>query len=65
MESYESRHSDHSLAGAVARTLGFSKPPLRMDSQAKYGLLSSGQGHLFLRFPHSDYLCASASLRPL
>ena len=57
MESYESRHSDHSLADAIAAALGFQRPPLRMDSQVKYGLLGSGHGHLFLRFPHEGYRC--------
>jgi 3'(2'), 5'-bisphosphate nucleotidase / inositol polyphosphate 1-phosphatase len=55
MESYESRHSDHSLATSIASALGFQKPPLRMDSQVKYGLLASGHGHMFLRFPPSGY----------
>ncbi|MEW5319903.1 MAG: hypothetical protein WDW38_011018 [Sanguina aurantia] len=33
MESFESRHSDHSLAAQVAERVGIVKPPLRMDSQ--------------------------------
>ncbi len=37
MESYESRHSDHSFTGRLAARLGVTRPPLRIDSQAKYG----------------------------
>ena len=37
MESYESRHSDFSFTAAVAKDLGVTQPPLRMDSQVKYG----------------------------
>ena len=59
MESYESRHSDHSLADSVATALGFKQAPLRMDSQCKYGLLARGDGHMFLRFPHPGYRCAA------
>ncbi|KAF5832071.1 hypothetical protein DUNSADRAFT_12183 [Dunaliella salina] len=43
MESYESRHSDHSFTASVADHLGVTMPPLRMDSQVKYGLLSRGE----------------------
>ena len=37
MESFESRHSDFDLAGRIAKLLGVTKPPLRLDSQVKYG----------------------------
>lgn len=62
MESYESRHSDHGVSRAIAEALGFRQAPLRMDSQAKYGLLAGGQGHLFQRFPHEGYRCAALAL---
>jgi 3'(2'), 5'-bisphosphate nucleotidase / inositol polyphosphate 1-phosphatase len=55
MESYDSRHSKHDLSHVLATELGFEKPPLRMDSQCKYGLLARGDGHMFLRFPHEGY----------
>ena len=38
MESYESRHSDHSFTGRLASAVGVTAPPLRLDSQAKYGV---------------------------
>ena len=37
MESYESRHSDHSFTARLAAAVGVTAPPLRLDSQAKYG----------------------------
>lgn len=55
MESYESRHSDHSFTAAVAKQAGVTLPPLRMDSQVKYGLLSRGDAGIFMRFPPPSY----------
>eukprot|EP00200_Dunaliella_tertiolecta_P000683 CAMPEP_0202359124 /NCGR_PEP_ID=MMETSP1126-20121109/12530_1 /ASSEMBLY_ACC=CAM_ASM_000457 /TAXON_ID=3047 /ORGANISM="Dunaliella tertiolecta, Strain CCMP1320" /LENGTH=431 /DNA_ID=CAMNT_0048952449 /DNA_START=103 /DNA_END=1399 /DNA_ORIENTATION=- len=55
MESYESRHSDHSFTASVADHLGVTMPPLRMDSQVKYGLLSRGEASIFMRFPPPTY----------
>eukprot|EP00877_Chromochloris_zofingiensis_P002003 jgi/Chrzof1/11803/Cz06g10200.t1 len=55
MESYESRHSDHSFTAAVARQAGVTMTPLRMDSQVKYGLLSRGDASIFMRFPPANY----------
>lgn len=37
MESYESRHSDFDFTSKLAARLGVTRPPLRIDSQAKYG----------------------------
>lgn len=37
MESFESRHSDQSFTAQVAKEVGVTAPPLRMDSQVKYG----------------------------
>ena len=39
MESYESAHSDQSFTSRLARKLGVTKDPLRLDSQTKYGEL--------------------------
>ena len=38
MESYESKHSDQSFTSKLATELGVTAPPLRLDSQAKYGM---------------------------
>lgn len=35
--------------------LGVKAPPIRIDSQAKYGALSRGDGAIYLRFPHKGY----------
>lgn len=35
--------------------MGVKTPPVRMDSQAKYGALSRGDGEIYLRFPREGY----------
>lgn len=56
MESFETRHSDHSFTKEVARRSGVTKASLKMDSQVKYGLLSRGdEARVFTRFPPSTY----------
>ncbi len=37
MESFESRHSDHSFTARLGAAAGITAAPLRLDSQAKYG----------------------------
>lgn len=37
MESYESKHSDHDFTRRLSDAVGITAPPLRLDSQAKYG----------------------------
>ena len=54
-ESFESGHSNHALSQAIAGALGVVKPPIRMDSMGKYGLVARGCGSLYLRFPPSSY----------
>lgn len=55
-ESVEKAHSSHSVSGKIAEILGVQTPSMRMDSQAKYGCLSRGDAHVFLRFPKSGYV---------
>jgi len=50
-ESYESRHSDQPAQEEIAAKLGISKPPIRMDSQAKYGSVARGATDIYLRLP--------------
>lgn len=50
-ESFESSHSSHADAERVARRLGIESPPIRMDSQCKYGVVARGDASIFLRFP--------------
>lgn len=54
-ESYEAAHSLHDLSSSIAKKLGVKAPPVRIDSQAKYGALSRGDGAIYLRFPHKGY----------
>lgn len=51
VESVESGHGDHSLQAVVAQAAGITTPPLRIDSQAKYGAVAAGQAALYLRLP--------------
>ncbi|KAF7302499.1 3'(2'),5'-bisphosphate nucleotidase [Mycena chlorophos] len=51
LESVEAAHSSHSTTETISNVLGITKPPLRMDSQAKYGCLARGDGGLYLRMP--------------
>jgi 3'(2'), 5'-bisphosphate nucleotidase len=50
-ESFESSHSSHDQMARIVEILGAKRPPLRMDSQAKYGLLARGEGTVYLRLP--------------
>lgn len=54
-ESFEAAHSLHDLSSTIAKKLGVKAPPVRIDSQAKYGALSRGDGAIYLRFPHKGY----------
>ncbi|PAN16284.1 hypothetical protein PAHAL_3G050800 [Panicum hallii] len=55
-ESYEASHSKRDLTSSIAEKLGVQAPPVRMDSQAKYGALARGDGAIFLRIPHKGYI---------
>jgi len=50
-ESFESSHSSHGDMDQIVKLLGVRKPALRMDSQAKYGILARGDGTVYLRLP--------------
>ncbi len=50
-ESFESSHSSHDDMGEILKLLRVRRPPLRMDSQAKYGILARGDGTVYLRLP--------------
>ncbi len=51
VESFEPAHADQSAHQALARALGITRPPLRMDSQAKYGVVARGEAAIYLRLP--------------
>jgi 3'(2'), 5'-bisphosphate nucleotidase len=53
-ESFEPDHSDHLFHQKLARELNISHPSVRMDSQAKYGLVARGEVSIYLRIPSSS-----------
>jgi len=50
-ESVEPDHADHLFHQRLAEKLNILKPSLRMDSQAKYGIVARGEATLYLRVP--------------
>ncbi len=51
LESVEAAHGDQPLQNAIAAAAGITAPPVRMDSQVKYGVLARGDAALYLRLP--------------
>lgn len=49
LRSFESGHTNISQVDLFAQDLGVQAEPVRMDSQAKYAVLSAGKGDLLLR----------------
>ena len=49
VESVEAAHGNQQLQEAIARAVGITQPGLRMDSQAKYGLVARGDAAVYLR----------------
>jgi 3'(2'), 5'-bisphosphate nucleotidase len=54
-ESFESTHGDSNTHLKIANELGFNKPPLQIDSQAKYGIVARGEASLYIRLPNPAY----------
>ncbi len=55
-ESVEASHSSHSDSQRISGLLGIEQPPVRLDSQAKYAVVASGQADIYLRLPtRADY----------
>ncbi len=52
-ESVEPDHADHETHVRVAKRLGMVLPPIKMDSQAKYGIVARGEATFYLRVPAS------------
>ena len=50
-ESAEAMHSDHDRHARIATRLGVTAPPVRMDSQCKYGAIARGDASIYLRLP--------------
>lgn len=50
-ESVESAHTAHDHSAALVHSLGITAPVVRLDSQAKYGVVARGDAELYLRLP--------------
>ena len=51
-ESFESAHGDRVAHASIARHLRITNPPIRMDSQTKYGLVAHGDASVYIRLPN-------------
>ncbi len=51
VESVEAAHGNSTLQETVAQRVGITRPPLRLDSQVKYGAVARGDAALYLRLP--------------
>jgi 3'(2'), 5'-bisphosphate nucleotidase len=52
-ESVVTAHTNRGLSGQVQESLGVQGEPVRLDSQAKYGVVARGQADIYLRAPNS------------
>ena len=54
-ESFESAHGDSKTHAKIASKLGLIKEPVKIDSQAKYGVVARGEASLYIRLPNPKY----------
>jgi 3'(2'), 5'-bisphosphate nucleotidase len=52
VQSYVSAHGNLDLQNQIAEILGIRGRPVQLDSQVKYGLVSSGNAEIYLRIPN-------------
>jgi 3'(2'), 5'-bisphosphate nucleotidase len=50
-ESVVAAHAAHSIQAGIARRLGITAPPYRIDSQCKYAVVARGEASIYLRLP--------------
>jgi 3'(2'), 5'-bisphosphate nucleotidase len=50
-ESFEPGHANHEAHQRIGGELGVVEPPIRIDSQAKYGIVARGDASIYLRLP--------------
>ena len=55
VESVEASHGDQIQQNAIAKAVGITTDSVRVDSQAKYGIVASGEAALYLRLPSPKY----------
>jgi 3'(2'), 5'-bisphosphate nucleotidase len=53
-ESVEAAHAAHSIQAGIARRLGITAEPYRIDSQCKYAVLARGEASIYLRLPRDE-----------
>lgn len=53
-ESVEPSHSSQTASDKIRDILKIQSPPIRMDSQCKYGLVARGDSSIYLRIPTSS-----------
>ncbi len=53
-ESVEKAHAAHDVHHRISAAIGIEAFPCRMDSQAKYAAVSSGDASIYLRLPRSE-----------
>ncbi len=53
-ESVEAAHAAHSVQAGIARRLGITAAPYRIDSQCKYAILARGEASIYLRLPRDE-----------
>ncbi|NPA07313.1 MAG: 3'(2'),5'-bisphosphate nucleotidase [Chloroflexi bacterium] len=51
LRSFEAAHTHEEQIDALMHVLGVHRPPVRLDSQAKYALLAAGAAEIYLRIP--------------
>ena len=51
VESVEASHGNQEQQNAIAKAVGITIESVRVDSQAKYGIVASGEAALYLRLP--------------
>ena len=52
--SFESGHTNEEVIASFIQEMGIKKDPVRMDSQAKQGVLAAGDGEFLLRVPPAE-----------
>lgn len=55
VESVEANHGDQIQQNVIAKKVGITTDSVRVDSQAKYGIVATGEAALYLRLPSPKY----------
>lgn len=56
VEGVEASHGNQEKQNAIAKAVGITSDSIRVDSQAKYGIVAAGEAALYLRLPSPKYL---------